>query len=318
MISVIIPVYNTEKYIRRCIDSVLGQSFTDYEVILIDDGSTDSSGQICDEYVEENIRVSCIHNANGGLSKARNKGLEVARGEYIAFLDSDDYMHKHMLTVLHDSIIKTKAGLAMCAYRSVPVGAPDMKLNLSDYSFRILNGNDLIDELYGPDGTSVVVAWNKLYKRQIFEKIRYPEKRLHEDEFVIHEILDKCGSVICTDAPLYNYVQREGALTETLTYDGARDKLDAIWSRLQYYSGRKYVYALRKTCKLWEYLIFDLYKRAEGTEDCREIRRCVKAKLKENLPYLEKVKLISKEKATEYRLWLVNSQMAKVYRKLTE
>lgn len=318
MISVIVPVYNTEKYLKRCIDSVLSQSFTDYEIILIDDGSTDSSGQICDEYVEENIRISCIHNANGGLSRARNKGLEVARGEYIAFLDSDDYMHKHMLKILHDSIEKSKADIAMCGFKRVPENAPEEKLNLSAYSFKILKDRELIQELFGEKSTMMVVAWNKLYRREIFDEIKYPEKRLHEDEFVIHKILHRCSSMIVTEAPLYNYVVRAGAITSELTYKRVKDLQDALWDRLQFYKGLKDVTALKKTTELWLYCLFDNYEKSGklDADDCKEIRKYLKGLLKEKLPVLEKVRLVSKEKATEYKLWLVNPLAAGAFKKM--
>ncbi len=121
-ISIIVPVYKVEPYLRKCVDSILAQTFTDFEVILVDDGSPDNSGKICDEYASKDSRVRVIHKENGGLSSARNAGIDVARGKYLGFVDSDDYIEKDMYELLYDNIVKEQADLSICGIYDIYAG----------------------------------------------------------------------------------------------------------------------------------------------------------------------------------------------------
>lgn len=212
LVSVIVPVYCVEDRLRRCVDSILNQTLRDLEVILVDDGSPDGCGAICDEYADRDSRVRVIHKANGGLSSARNAGLEVCRGEYVAFVDSDDWLEADMLQLLLDSCLQYGAQIAECGYRSI-------------YSDRTEDSCPDDGEVLQADGLRAVkgllewtdfstVAWNKLYLYNVIKNIRYPEGKLHEDEFTTYRIFLQAEKLVFVRRIKYNYDRtREGSIT---------------------------------------------------------------------------------------------------------
>ncbi|MGF2941895.1 glycosyltransferase family 2 protein [Enterococcus xiangfangensis] len=208
-ISIIVPVYNVEKYLRKCVDSILAQTFTDFELILVDDGSPDNSGAICDQYAEKDSRIKVIHKENGGLSDARNAGIEVAKGKYLGFIDSDDYIADDMYELLYNNIIKEKADLSICGIYHVYEGKePERKiekymvLNRDEATVLIFHGNQISDH-----------AVNKLYSRSIFSELRYPLGKYHEDSFTIVGILDQCEKVVVDTKQKYYYYHRDDSIT---------------------------------------------------------------------------------------------------------
>lgn len=213
-ISIIVPVFNVQAYIHRCIDSILKQTFSDFELILVDDGSSDFSGMICDEYANNDSRICVIHKINGGLSDARNVGIDHARGQYLAFVDGDDYIADDMYEILINALERTNADLAICGIYDVygekkPHEKPVIHkvLNRESATKFILEGNIIS-----------VHAVNKLYKRKIFNKLRYPVGKYHEDSYVILDILKQCQSVVVDSVQKYFYVHREGSInTETFS-----------------------------------------------------------------------------------------------------
>lgn len=207
-ISVIVPVYNVEKYLNRCIDSILDQTFVDFECILVDDGSPDNCGKICDEYANKDERIRVIHKENGGLSDARNAGIESAQGEYLSFIDSDDWIHPQMLEILYDGIVKNDVMLSVCAYEETKDEKPFEKIE--NVNFDIRNGIDFLTE----DNVTAVVAWNKLYNKNLFEDIRYPIGKLHEDEFVTYKILYKAGNIAFCNEKMYMYFVNYDGITK--------------------------------------------------------------------------------------------------------
>lgn len=212
MVSVIIPVYNVEDRLPRCVDSVLGQTLRDLEVILVDDGSPDGCGAICDEYAAKDSRVRVIHKANGGLSSARNAGLDASRGEYVAFVDGDDWLDADMLQLLLDSCKQYNAQIAECGYRSI-------------YADRTENSCPDTGEVLQADGLRAVkgllewtdfctIACNKLYLRNVIKDIRYPEGVLHEDEFTTYRIFLQAQKLVFVYQVKYNYDRtRAGSIT---------------------------------------------------------------------------------------------------------
>lgn len=148
-ISIIVPVYNVEKYLNRCLDSILNQTFTDFELILVDDGSTDNSGIICDEYKTKDNRIKVIHKENGGLSSARNAGLDIARGRYIGFVDSDDFISKDMYQILYNEAEKNKADMIMCEFKKVDKNYEAINNNLYKKSdIKLLKKDEILEDMY--------------------------------------------------------------------------------------------------------------------------------------------------------------------------
>lgn len=209
-ISIIVPVYQVEKYISQCIESILAQTFTDFELILVDDGSKDNSGKICDEYAEKDKRIRVLHKENGGLSDARNKGLDNASGNYFMFVDSDDYIAPNMAECLYQNIIKEDADIAACNFRYV--FEEDVEEDFStENKAEVLSGKEIFynrknERNYG----FWTVAWNKLYKAETFKNMRFRFGKYHEDEFWANDIymMDKTEIVtqsnsIVMDSLLY-------------------------------------------------------------------------------------------------------------------
>lgn len=214
-ISIIVPIYNVEKYLNKCIESILNQTFYKFELILVDDGSSDKCGDICDEYAKKDNRIKVIHKKNGGLSSARNAGLDIAKGQYIGFIDSDDYINRNMFEILYENIVKYEADISICNFEYIyEDGSMSKNKELYSDEIYILNNIESLDKLYNEDGVVFTVAWNKLYSRKLFHETRYDLGKIHEDEFIIHKLLYKSKYVVYTNYKLYYYLQRKESITQ--------------------------------------------------------------------------------------------------------
>ena len=237
-VSVIVPIYNTKEWLAECVQSILDQKFDHpYEVILVDDGATDGSAEICDEMAVKDARVQVIHQENQGLSSARNAGMDAAEGDYYAFVDSDDVLRPGYLQQLFDACEKHDAYMAICAVEDVNEDGTSS----APAAFTLPNatgchsGRDLLNCFYGPNGTYYTVAWNKLYRADVWKLLHYPEGRLHEDDFVAHRLFWRCDRVVCLDAPLYCYRLRDGSICRTDMKPAAFDAVDGLADRYRFY-----------------------------------------------------------------------------------
>ena len=232
LLSIIVPVYKVENYLPKCIDSILAQTFTDFELILVEDGSPDNCPALCDAAAAKDARIRVIHQKNGGLSAARNAGLDVARGAWIGFVDSDDYIAPEMYEVLYHAVQSTGADLALCDYAEVDEnGAPCPLMHVS-LSEGELTGQELLKRA---SGLVVQLAWNKLYRRAIFTQLRYPEGKLNEDLFLIPEVCLQIQKAVVVPKVLYYYVQRSGSImgkNKTLRHYDAAEAAQQYWDCL--------------------------------------------------------------------------------------
>lgn len=212
LISIIVPVYKVEKYLNKCVDSIINQTYKNLEIILVDDGSPDRCPQICDEYTKKDNRIKVIHKKNGGLSDARNIGIDNSTGEYIMFIDSDDYINDKMVELLYNNIKEKKSDVAICNFEYIFENCNSKKV--PNITPTILNSNQFWNLYYSEQGYVVfcVVAWNKLYKKELFKTIRYDVGKYHEDEFIIHKIINQCNKISCINDKLYYYLQRENSI----------------------------------------------------------------------------------------------------------
>ena len=199
IISVIVPVYNVEPYLRECLDSIVNQTYKALEILVIDDGSTDGSGSICDEYKKKDDRIRVFHTENRGLSAARNLGLDEARGEFIGFVDSDDWIE---LGILEQAISKIGEADILC------FGYDRHPLNASYYS-----GKEALVAL--TNGNISNAAWDKLYKKDCFSSFRFPEGRVHEETATTYKLLYQSSYVICINECGYHYRNREGSISSS-------------------------------------------------------------------------------------------------------
>ena len=205
-ISVIVPVYKVEPFLHRCVDSILNQRFQNFELILVDDGSPDNCGVICEAYQEKDSRIHVIHRENGGLSAARNTGIDYVMAhsdsQWLAFVDSDDWVHPDFLQVLHSAAMENSAKISVCGFFKTEGEAfPEQQ----DFSVLSLSADDYYcGQIHG--GVTAV-AWNKLYHRSLFRELRYPNGKLHEDEFTTYLAVYEAGRISATPAQLYAYYQ---------------------------------------------------------------------------------------------------------------
>lgn len=210
-ISVIVPCYKVQEFLPNCIESIINQTYRNLEIILVDDGSPDDCGRICDEYQKKDKRIKVIHKKNGGLSDARNAGIKVSSGDYLAFVDSDDYINYNMYKCLYDNLKKYKADISVCGINKTSSVDLD-KERLEDNNVKVFDGVDTYYNLYNSLAVETVVAWNKLYKRKVFKNILYPVGKINEDEAIIHRLLANTRRIVYSSVKYYYYYQRPSSI----------------------------------------------------------------------------------------------------------
>lgn len=237
LISVIVPVYNIELYVEKCIKSIIAQTYRNLEIIIVNDGSTDNSFDICCKLAINESRIRIVNQKNAGLSEARNAGLRIARGSYIAFVDGDDYIDEQMYEKMYERLIEDQSDLVLCNIRYVD----EMRQGLDKSRFRfdlkdeILCENEFWKGYYGSLQIPYVVSWNKLYKRELFNGITFDKGKIHEDEFILHKIISRCGRISVIREPFYNYVQRLGGIMNSPYRAQRLQSVEAYNLRLQYF-----------------------------------------------------------------------------------
>ncbi|MFR1103963.1 MAG: glycosyltransferase [Acutalibacteraceae bacterium] len=210
VVSIVVPVYNVEKYLERCVRSVLSQTFRDIEVILVDDGSTDHSGKICDQFADEDSRVRVIHKLNGGLSDARNVGAEIIEGRWVVFIDSDDFIEREMISTLYALAIKEKAQIAVCGVRDCYEGSsvtPYPKIEQI-----VCGGSEALRMALEGDKIPISIC-DKLISRELISGRSFPKGKVYEDAFYTPKLLLAAEKVVVTTQPMYNYWHRAGSIT---------------------------------------------------------------------------------------------------------
>lgn len=213
LISVIVPVYNVAAYLPRCVDSILAQSYANLQIILVDDGSSDDSGKICEEYAKKDTRIQVIHQKNGGLSSARNAGLDASKGQYIGFVDSDDWIEPEMYAKML-ALMECNAAQLVCAGRYDVDGDTGKKtIGLCPKRQACITGEELAGRIFLWDYCDSS-ACDKLYRRELFDGIRYPEGRTCEDVPVTYRLALKAERVVLCDKPFYNYYHRSGSISK--------------------------------------------------------------------------------------------------------
>lgn len=246
-ISIIVPVYKVEDYVERCIKCIQAQTYTNWEAIFVEDGSPDNSGAICDTYALEDDRIKVVHKQNAGVAAARNTGLANATGEYIAFIDSDDYAHPRYLEVLMRLLVENDAELAICGYElsmgsEIGDGKPLGELEL-------LNSSQAVAKII--ENQQFCSPWSKLYKRSLFENITYPEGAIYEDLGTAFEIFQAADKIVYQNIPLYYYFQVSESITRSDFHYGKLDEAKAL--KHQYEFVKKHFPELEETAK-YKYL----------------------------------------------------------------
>ena len=235
-VSIIVPVYNVEQYLDKCINSILNQTFRDFELILVDDGSTDNSGDICDKYKKIDNRITVIHKKNAGLSSARNTGLKYSKGEYIGFIDSDDYIDKDMYNKLYNVCKENNCDISVCKFGH-EIDGKYIRTQEDQY-VKIMNNHEGMEELF----KGILYRFsscNKLYKATVFKEITFPEGRIHEDLSTTYRLFSNANKIAYINYIGYIYVKRSNSI---LTSSYSNKRLDAFigWSEILDFINEKY------------------------------------------------------------------------------
>ncbi len=229
LISVIVPVYNVEKYMERCIDSIIAQTLKNIEIILVDDGSTDSSGSICDRYAEFDDRIKVIHKENGGLSDARNAGMAIASGKWYSFIDSDDYITENFLEDLYTAAIDNNCRIAVCNMVRIYEDGETEKFYAPTNSLELLKNDKRYETLKQPS------VCNKLFKSDLFDNVIFPKGKYYEDTFVYHILIHRANSAILTGNSGYFYYSRRDSILGQAKYtERYFDFVEAVYKRVTY------------------------------------------------------------------------------------
>ncbi len=287
-ISVVVPVYNVEKYLERCILSIINQTYQNLEIILVDDGSTDNSGVICDEFAQKDPRIKVIHKENGGLSDARNAGIKAASGDYIGFIDSDDYISHQMYEKLLVTLEENKADISICNYVYVDeiTGEEDKKMSsLSPIKTEVLTKHQGYEKLNAyVDGYSFyVTAWNKLYKKELFSDILFAKGKLHEDEFIVHKLFEKCEKIAVTEDILYFYVIRQGSIMNSKATEKSLDIIEAMMDRYYFYLKNQEKFLAKQQLKAAFWAGINILERLDKSVNKKKVNDVLKPVKKELL-----------------------------------
>lgn len=286
-ITIIVPVYNVEAYLKRCVDSILEQTYKDFEILLVDDGSPDNCGKKCDEYAEKDNRIFVIHQKNGGLSAARNTGLnwfyEQNRSEYITFLDSDDWIHPRYLEIL---IIGIKKGykISACSYTHATETIPYK--NCSDIEYEITSPEDFLLN----HSWQYNYATCKLFHKSLFEDVRFPVGKYFEDTFTTYKVLHECDKIAYTGEGLYYYFLNDAGITRAPWTTKELVIFDAMQEQLQFYKEKGLNKAFNKEFQLFvHHHAYQIMRIKENKKDLKknkdilkEIKKALKTYLKEN------------------------------------
>lgn len=246
LISVIIPVYNVENYLEKCVKSVIGQTYKNLEIILVDDGSKDNSGSMCDELAKLDNRIKVIHKANGGLSDARNHGLQIAKGDYIGFVDSDDYIADDMFETMHKIITENNADISIVSFYEI---YKDKVIGVRDSgNLEIMNKLEAMKELL-IDRKIQSYAWNKLFKKELFSDLQFPTGKNFEDIATTLLLFEKSEKVVLLEEPKYYYLRRDNSIIGVKNTKTYTDYLEVIYD--------KYIYLKDKYPEIEIYNVFN-------------------------------------------------------------
>lgn len=236
LVSILVPVYNVEPYLHECLESILHQTYTRIEVILVDDGATDASGSICDVYAQQDARVSVIHQENQGLSRTRNVLLDAAIGDYVTFIDSDDCVAPTYVEYLLQLALSSPAPLSICGHTTIPArtAAPE-----SDRGELVMTSREALLAYGGERNVQLCVVWGKLYSRAMLSGLRFPPNRVHEDQFFSFLVLDRADRVVIGSERLYRYRSRtDSIMGRRYSHRAQVDAIDAYLVQVEFFHDR--------------------------------------------------------------------------------
>lgn len=311
LITVIIPVYMVEAYLDRCVKSIVNQTYKNLEIILVDDGSKDNCPALCNCWEQKDNRIRVIHRENGGLSAARNSGIDVARGEYLAFVDSDDFVSEKFIEELYQACKQTGSQIAQCRYEYVDGDVMTKDKEVVTEPMEVFSGKEMIKGMSWRDGAYNVVAWNKLYHKSVFEGVRYPEGRIHEDEATTHKLFYKAEKVAFVYCFLYGYYTGGTSITRDKFSIKRLDWEWAVRNRLTFLKERQETEILIPMYKIYMDGTIDLYYKVWEILQDKEKANELKAQLKSTYKELKKYGGTPLKTRIGYGIFLINPMLYK-------
>lgn len=300
-ISVIIPIYQVEKFLNKCIESVISQTYKCLEILLIDDGSKDNCPKICDQYAKEDKRIKIIHKENGGLSDARNMGIKNAKGDYIFFLDSDDWVDQRIISHLYMLIKKYDADIAECQYEKVY--KEDAIINNEDKEeIKVYTPKESLENLITERSGNRVVSWNKLYKKKLFNQIEFPMGKIHEDEYTTYKLLYQCKKIVVTNLKFYYYRQRENSIISEKFNPKRLDVIQAYEEKLEFYKKKNEIELYQKEIPKFLYILLNCYYNSKKAKFNKEIVKNIKDKYRKIYREYKKIKSNNIKERVKYGL----------------
>lgn len=294
LISLVVPIYNVEKYLDKCIKSLIDQTYNNIEIILVNDGSTDNSIEICEKWRKLDSRIIIINKENGGLSDARNFGINVANGRYLCFIDSDDFVGKDMIKKLYESIKKYKADISICnRYHIFDNGNKFIKFKQNEDDL-VMTNEEAIFQMNNFEYFDMSVC-TKMFKKELFDDLKFPKGKISEDFYVMYKLLDKSTVIIYISEPLYYYYQRSGSISKNREIN--YDFIKAAYEQCQYVEKK---YPNLKNCVRSAYVSANMTSYnmviAQKGKIPKNVINKLKSEVKENYEFVKNNKDLGKMK----------------------
>ena len=316
IISIIVPIYNVDKYLSRCIDSILNQTFKKFELILVNDGSTDNSGVVCEEYANKDNRIKVIHKSNGGVSSARNSGLHAAKGEYIGFVDPDDYIDESMYGKLYGLCIENDSDIAICKFSREING----KIQASDETGKVLKFNNIeaMNELFKGNLYRFSLC-NKLFNKKCFNNISFPEGRIHEDLSTTYRLFANSKNSTYINYCGYIYVKRENSI---LTSKFNEKRLQAFigWDEIIEFMDKNYKKLMNQIIATFTYWCMDnisyILKQVDDVDKKKKYLNTIREYTTKYYSYIKENSILSRRYKLKIRILNLNYELFIYSRKI--
>lgn len=286
LISIVVPIYNVEKYLDKCINSLIKQTYAYIEIILVDDGSIDNCPAICDKWKEKDSRIIVIHKENGGLSDARNTGIEIAKGTYICFIDSDDYVDETYVEKLYNAIEDNNVNISQCGIDYINDEHKTIKSIGYDRNC-LLSGRKIIEDSCNEHYIENEVVWNRLYKTSLFETIKFPKGKLHEDEYTTYKLLYNENNIAIVPENLYKYRQSNNSIMRSkYSLKKFNDFKEAYNEKINYFKERNDIVVYDMVIRSYLSNLSNIYIKIErDIQNSKQILRQIKNEYKKYYKY---------------------------------
>lgn len=311
LISVIVPIYNVENYLRRCVNSIINQIYKNLEIILVDDGSTDNSGKICDEYAKTDNRIIVVHKKNGGVSDARNKGVEIVKGKYITFVDPDDYISEDYIEYLYNILVRNNANMSICNVKKI---FKNIKYELQQESFmKVLKPEEVFENILLNKGIEVAV-YGKLYDIKLFDKIKFPFGKTYEDTAVIYKLIDKCDEIAYGNKECYYYIARVGSISKQKRYNKNEESYIEFTNEMLKYINNKYPKLQKQLKRFYVYSNFRILRMLVFT---KPRQKDLENKIVKNIKQYQKEVILYKDTSLRDKFAIITLNIGKPIFKIT-